>query len=301
MTGRAANPGNRRSTEPWLTAVLALLTVVLFAPVSVWLVRQTLFHEQLTHALMILGLAAALFVMQRPRGTIFLGRWDAGATGALGAALVLLGLSTYWHQPWLLPPAYALAVAGWGLYAFGPAVRRAVFSLAAAFCGYALLAVVVDAFDWPLRAAAGRYAQWMLDKLGFSAELALAGGGPARLLLVVDGYPFEVAAECNGFGLLGASLLLGVLLVVYRKTPWVDRLLVLAASVLLAVLFNVLRIIAICILAPSFPEHYHLMHEIVGNVFFWCGLAAVYGVVRLVEGGEGGGSAPPRQQAADGF
>jgi exosortase/archaeosortase family protein len=275
--------GRQRVSEAVLTGLLGLLTLVLFAPVSLWLVRQTMFHEQLTHALMILGLAAVLLFLEHRTALAFHGKWNGLATSALGGSFFLLALSSWLRQPWFLLPAHGLAAAGWGLFAFGPAVRRAVFSLAAAFCGYALLAGMIGAFDWPMRALAGRYSQWLLEAMGFSAGLAVAPGNVPRLLLVVDGFPFEVAAECNGFGLLGASVLLGVMLVVYRSVAWVDRMIVLAASVLLAVLFNVLRIIVICILAPVMPDHYQLMHEIVGNVFFWAGLAAVYGVVRLLD------------------
>jgi exosortase/archaeosortase family protein len=266
-----------------LTVVLFALTLILFTPLTVWVVRQTLFHEQLTHALVILGLAsAALLMEERPR-LHFYGGFDRWSTGCLLASFLMLAAGTFLRSPVLLLPSYGLAGAAWGLYVFGPGLRRAVFSLAAGFIGYVLLAAAVTALDWPLRAMAGRYAQWVLDKLGFFTEIGFAGGDPPKLILVVDGRPFEVAAECNGFGLIGASLLLALLLVVYRRFPWVDRLICLAVAGMLATSFNILRIITICILAPTFPDHYWAMHEVVGNVYFWICLALVWGAVRWLQ------------------
>jgi exosortase/archaeosortase family protein len=272
-----ASPGRPDSVAvPALTVFLFLLTVLLFAPVTAWLVRQTLDHEQLTHALVILALATAALVMEeRPRLAHY-GRFDRTASGALLASFGLLAAATAFKSVWWVLPAFALALAAWGLFLFGPGVKRAVGSIAAAFIGYILLAASVTALDWPLRAMAGRYAQWVLDQLGFFTGLGLAEGESPKLILLVDGYPFEVAAECNGFGLLGASLLLALLLAVYRPMPWVDRLLGLAVAIMLATLCNLLRIVTICILAPSFPDHYWAMHEVVGNAYFWACLALVW-------------------------
>lgn len=265
-------------TVPVLTVLLFLLTVLLFAPVTIWLVRQTLDHEQLTHALVILVLASAALVMEERGRLAYYGHFDRTASGALLASFGFLAAATALHSVWWVLPAFALALAAWALFLFGPRVKRAVGSIAAAFIGYILLAASVTALDWPLRAMAGRYAQWILEKLGFFTGLGLVPGDDPKLILLVDGYPFEVAGECNGFGLLGASLLLALLLVVYRPMAWIDRALTVAGAVMLATLFNLFRIVAICILAPSFPGHYWAMHEVVGNVFFWSCLGVVWGL-----------------------
>lgn len=277
--------------EGALTGLLLVLTLILFAPVTVWLVRQTVEHEQLTHALVILGLAVAALMMEERVRLKYHGAFDRVSWGALAGAFVLLGVATARQSVWWVLPAFALALVGWGGYLFGPGLRRAVVSVAVAFCGYILLAAVVGALDWPLRALAGSYAQWLLGHLGFftGLELARAGEGAAKLILTVDGFPFEVAAECNGFGLLGASVLLGLLLVVYRPMAWVDRALVLGGAVMLATLFNLLRIVTICVLAPAFSGHYWAMHEVVGNVYFWGCLGLLWWLARGMGPGRQGG------------
>lgn len=258
------------------------LTVLLFGPLTHWLARQAVYHQQLNHALLILGLAVIFLLTERRNRLSYHGRFDGLSSGLLMGSFALLALATYLHLFPLLLASFTLAGAAWGLFFFGVRAKRAIFSLAGALAGYGLLALVVQVADWPLRTMAGRYSQWALEKLGIATRLFVAGGDEAKLVLVAGTQAFEVAAECNGFGLMGASLLLALLLVVYRRVPLFDKVLCVVGALLTAVLFNVLRIIAICLLAPEFPGHYDLMHEIVGNVFFWSGLAVVWGMVWFV-------------------
>ncbi|MDX6765333.1 MAG: exosortase/archaeosortase family protein [Candidatus Methylacidiphilales bacterium] len=267
-----------------LTVALFLLTVLLFGPLTYWLARQTHHHGQLNHALLILGLAVVFLLTERRNRLSYHGAFSPLSTTLLMGSFVLLGAATGTRLYWLFVASYVLAGAAWGLFFFGPRAQRAVFSLAGAAGAYGVLAALVQYADWPLRAVAGRYSQWVLEKLGFAARLYLDRGDEARLVLTVGPQAFEVAPECNGFGLIGASLLLALLLVIYRRVAVFDKVLCVIMSVFLAVLFNVLRIITICLLAPHFPGHYPVLHEIVGNVFFWAGLASVWGVVCWVDG-----------------
>lgn len=266
--------GGVRRRDKWcglLTLFLFFLTGLLFAPLSLWLARQTVEHEQLVHALVILALAVAALYIEENQKFRFYGRWDGFSWGAMAGAFVLLGIAFGLHSVVGLVPALALVLMGWGGYFLGPGQRRAVVSLAVAFGGFLVLALLAGKLDWPLRVMAGSYAHWVLEHLGFFTGLQLATGdqGGMRLILIVDGFPFEVAAECNGFGLLGASFLLALLLAVYRPMALVDRLLLLASAGMLATLFNLLRIVTICVLAPSFAHNYWAMHEVVGNIWFW--------------------------------
>jgi len=279
--------GGRISLDRWIGGILFLLTAVLFGPLTYWLARQTAYHQQLTHALLILGLAVAFLLTERRNRLSFHGAFDGLSAGLLMGSFLSLAVGTALKSFWWVIASYAMAGAAWGLYIFGPRGRRAIFSLSGALAAYVLLAALVQAADWPLRTMAGRYSQWVLDKLGIYTRLFIPPGDEARLILVAGSQAFEVAPECNGFGLIGASLLLSLLLVIYRRVALFDKVLCVVASLFLAVLFNVLRIISICLLAPHFPKHYHLMHEVVGNIFFWAGLASVWASVWYVGGGGG--------------
>ncbi len=96
------------------------------------------------------------------------------------------------------------------------------------------------------------------------------------LILRVNDYPFHVASECNGFGVILTSLLLSLLLAIYRRLNVFDLCLNMLAGVIIGFIFNTLRIVIIVILAPSLMEHYHLMHEIVGGLTYWACLILVW-------------------------
>jgi exosortase/archaeosortase family protein len=278
------------SLERWLAGLLLILTAVLFGPLTYWLARQAVYHQQLTHALLIVGLGVGFLLTERRNRLAFHGQFDGLSSGLLMGSFLVLALGTHLRSFILILMSTTLAGAAWGLYFFGQRGKRAIFSLTGALAGYGLLAALVQAADWPLRTMAGRYSQWVLDRLGIVTRLFVTPGDDAKLILVAGPQAFEVAAECNGFGLLGASLLLVLMLVVYRRVALFDKVLCVAGALLLAVLFNVLRIISICLLAPEFPGHYDLMHEIVGNLFFWSGLVSVWALVWFVgEGADEGG------------
>ena len=132
--------------------------------------------------------------------------------------------------------------------------------------------------DWPLRSLAGQWSGYILEMFGQSTELGLVGqeAGPPMLILMVNEHPFHVASECNGFGVILTSLLLALMLAIYRRLNIFDLCLNILAGVIIGFIFNTLRIIIIVMLAPSLMEHYHLMHEIVGGITYWACLILVW-------------------------
>ena len=88
--------------------------------------------------------------------------------------------------------------------------------------------------------------------------------------------PFEVAPECNGFGVILTSLLLALLLALYQRQSPPAILINLVAALFIGTAFNALRIVIIVLLAPYLMEHYHLMHEIIGVASYWTCLLTVW-------------------------
>ena len=112
---------------------------------------------------------------------------------------------------------------------------------------------------------------WIFKNLGVETKLGLfedTTSNTIKLIFVVDGRPFEVAPECNGFGVMGSAVLLASLLAVARGSRVITACLTVAGALLLGYLANTLRIVIILILAPLVGEHYFVMHEIVGTVTF---------------------------------
>jgi exosortase/archaeosortase family protein len=199
------------------------------------------------------------------------------ATRFLIFSFIIVGLSGATGWPLLIIPAYAMALLGWLLFIFGDHLSKTLIPIMIGFGAYLLLIFLLPLFDWPLRYLAGRYSLTLLYYLGYQAQLFYASGEEPKLLLDNNGNIFEVAAECNGFGVLGGCLMLTILLVSYGKVRWIDRLLAIFIAVLVAVVANLGRIVVICALAPAVGDaNYLAMHEIVGTLFFWAALIAVW-------------------------
>ena len=123
-----------------------------------------------------------------------------------------------------------------------------------------------------------RWAAFGLGVVGQDVELGvLRATTEPMLMLLSNGRPFHVAAECNGFGMLGSSLLMALIIVLYREISVMDRLGWMGMAVIIGLCFNIVRIILIVLLAPLLPaDGYMLMHEVVGLCTTYGGLAALY-------------------------
>jgi exosortase/archaeosortase family protein len=273
--------GKNKATqqELLLSGALFFLTAFLFAPATLWLVEQTIYFEQLMHAFIILGFAGIYLMMENREKLKLVLEFGNLATGLLIASFLLLGVNIFWNAGLVMLLAYCLAIAAWVIFIFGERLARVVTALLSAFSGYVVLALYLPLFDWPLRSMAGQYSATLLGWFGRQVQLGLTTVGDAKLILLVDGKPFEVAAECNGFGMISGCILLSILLVFYRKIRVFDKVLAVVLAALVGSIFNVARILVICLLAPYFPNSYFFMHEVVGNIFFWGALGLVWWLV----------------------
>lgn len=287
----------------WLPWLLYGLTALIFLPVTQWLLTQTWEQQQLRHAFIILGFAGAILVYHHRLKLRPVWQFDnlhlyllMGAFGLFGLsglflkaepeALKLLGMLA-------MMTSYLLALASALLFAFGRRVGRFLRAMLGAFALFMLMVLLMPWMDWPLRALAGQGSQEVLGWIGRSAELGLSQAtGEPVLYLVTNGIPFQVAAECNGFGVMTAALLLTMLLVIYKRVRLFDKGLLLVAAVVLSFIFNTLRIVVIVQLAPHMMDHYFLMHEIVGSIAYYGCLGAIWW---LIEGF--GERTPPATEA----
>ncbi len=251
----------------WVLLIFSILTVW---PILQWLVEQSAQHQQLWHALMVVGMAGLLLSGEKP--TRWGLRWQLGgwALACLSGGLALLVFHFYRPSEFLLLLATSAILSGVGLILLGDEKRGEVLIFGVLFFLYALLVANRPDFDYPLRQWVGQHAAWLLQLAGKEVRLEwVVQAGQFELLLFYAGRVFRVAAECNGFGLISASLLLGLLLALHRKICWLDKILLLATGLILALVGNLLRILAIILLAPWAASHYHLMHEMVGMIFYY--------------------------------
>lgn len=274
------HPSPTRGTDWLLAAALLVLTLVVFWPAVRWLTTETFAHEQLKQSFLLV-IFAGLWIAWEKRGALHLNlklsnvtlRW-LFASYALAAAALLL------HQPLCFLAGLVAAVGGIVNYVYGEQAFRRTLPLLSVFALLILCVLLFPILDWPLRQKAGVESAQLLKSIGFAPQLGITLERPPRLLLATPGQTFEVATECNGFGLMTSSLLLGLILLLYRRASWGNFALLLPLCVAVGYLFNFLRITAIVLLAPKFPDRYWLVHEAAGLIALYSGLGAVWLIAR---------------------
>lgn len=268
------------NTGPWTGTLVYVPVVILFWPLLRWLVSNTLHSSQLLHALCTLGLVAALLGLESTSRLEWRFKHDRHSITLLLASLVTLAISVFF-LPWvvLYLISFSLLLASFTRFALSPALARISQAVLIAFTLFLFIALLMPWFDWPLRKLAGTWAAFILNALGQHVVLGLASIRPPELILQVNGNPFLVASECNGFGILSASLLLSLVLLIYRRVSLTDKVLLLLLTVFIAFFSNLLRITLIVFLAPH-TDHYLLMHEIVGLTTFYGTLIFLWWLLR---------------------
>lgn len=270
---------NVSGRQPLVCIFLGLLTLGLFAPALFRLAQETVQHEQLHHALLILVFATAAMLMEERKKLALHLSADTRFYFLLGLAFFLMVAAYVLTSALFTAFGFALALLAWVGFFYGRESHRFGAALALAFMLFIGAARAFEIFDWPLRQMAGLHSAWLLNHFGLDSSLFYHTAGDTKLILSVDQRPFEVASECNGYGLISSSALVALLLVAYRRLAWPDKVLSFALAVFLGSLFNTLRILFIVLLAPKVESHYLLMHEAVGTFFFWSCLILIWFIV----------------------
>ena len=275
-----------RQQDFWLHIFLFAMLAIALWPITQWFARSAHEQSRLLHAVVVLGLATVFLVRFGGIKIIEPLSFSDSARRALFLSYGLLLLS-YGGQligdaaSWLhllIIPAYCCGLAAGARFVFGPGTVQLTRTVASTLCAFLLMSILMEPLDWPLRTIAGEWSGWVLSNLGNTVELGPMNQPeePPKLILLVNGHPFHVASECNGFGVILTALLISLLLAVYRKLGSFAILLNLFVGLTMGFAFNVLRIVIIVLLAPSLMDHYLLMHEIVGGLSYWSCLIIIW-------------------------
>jgi exosortase/archaeosortase family protein len=271
-----------RSTSMLMVLAIGILIGLLYLPLLYWLGETTFRTQQLLNGALLVVIALAMCV----RDAMYDLRPDPQISNQ-GIGLVALALGCLWFgthsRAWLLPLVVlsaCLAFAGVISFLFGKMGARQFLPALSAFFVFGILAGLVPTLDWPLRAMAARYAGALLTAMGSPVKIALEHGQPPQLLLYVKDRIFVVATECNGFGLLTSALIVATILAFQNPLRWVEKLSLLAISVPIAIGFNFLRIVSICLVAPRTTLPYGFVHETLGLVFYFLGLGLIWRIAR---------------------
>ncbi|MGE9295413.1 MAG: exosortase/archaeosortase family protein [Puniceicoccales bacterium] len=279
-------PAPTETQVDWPVMMATYLGAALvFYPLAQWLFRTTEANDQLFHALIVLAAAGVFLLFEKRRRLHLVLAHDRQSVALLALSFLLATASMFlpaqddtagaFAHNALLLTGFGLALASLVRFTLGPVAAKAARGFIVAFTVFMLLALALPLVDWPMRALAGRGSLEFLRFIGQGAQLELVQTPQPALILAVEGRPFHVAAECNGFGLLTSSILLTVLLAIYRRLKALDFCLVLGLALFTAFIGNTLRILVIVLLAPHI-DNYMLMHEIVGLIFFYGALAFLW-------------------------
>lgn len=261
------------------------LMLTSFLPALIWLAQKTWQQSQLLNAFGVLVFAIFFVVIPHKRTKVDWSlhrlNWNMPSRLTLLGAFFMLATYYFSHLPALLLLALCLTLLSLALYLLGDQHKRPIFAIGTVFFVFTLSPLVAPKLDWWLRGVAGVYSMKALALLGDQSQLALQRGADGPILLLInEGRLFQVAPECNGFSLLTSAFLLSLLFALLGRHNKLDRLLTVLASIVLALLANVARILVIVKLAPYAGEHYYVMHEAAGVFFFYLCLIAVWWLSR---------------------
>lgn len=262
--------------DRWLAGGLLALTAVTFWPVASWVTAQTFAHEQIKQSFFLMLMAGAWIVWDRRRSLHLALRLDNTGLACLLASYGCVAGALLLRTPLLIFAGLIAAIAAGVQIAFGGRALRRTVPLLAAFALIIVFILLFPILDWPLRQMAGVESVRLLQSFGLASQLKVVENPDVQLWLTNLHGTFIVQTECNGFGLISSSLLLGTVCLLYRRARWWKFPGLLALSLLLAFTTNLLRIATIVLLAPRFPGNYHTLHETAGIIALYAGLGAVW-------------------------
>jgi exosortase len=273
MTTAAISP--RRIAEALL---LALPLAVAYGPVLAGLIRQWAEDPNYAHGFFVLPMAGWLAWRRR-------GRVNATPRhpGALGLALLALGgvafvAGTAAAELFTTRVSFVLVVAGliWVLEG-RERLRTVAFPVAFLLCMIPLPYVVYYQLTFPLQIESSRWAAMLLDRIGVPT---VREGN----ILNLEGYSLEVVTACSG---LRSIMTLGTMALFLTDLVHLSRgskVLLVVASIPIAVAANVARLAVTAIIAtvggPEAAESF--LHELSGVVVFILGLVALFVVGKVL-------------------
>jgi exosortase/archaeosortase family protein len=258
-----------------LALVLIVCTVAAVWPVTQWLAHEVSASQQIRQSFVLLGAAVALVGWQHLREWRLVLDTGNRALFLLGAAYAFIAAAVWFKITLLMLPAFALGLAGCLHVLVGTEAWRFIRPLFIGFIACLVVIILFPMLDWPLRQMAGVNAARTLHHLGFAPQLNVILQPEPKLILATGKNFFEVATECNGFGLITSGMVLAILAAGIAGRRALALIWLVPLSAVIGFILNLLRILTICLLAPYFPNHYHILHETAGIIMLWSGLGLV--------------------------
>lgn len=266
-----------------LPAALAIVTVALYLPVIIPLVRQWLNDPNYRHGLLIPLISGYILWSRREE----LAKTEVGrgaAPGfvivALAAALLVVGTaaSEFFTVRFSLP----LMLIGYTLILKGNHFfKKALFPLLFLFMMIPLPYIIYYKISFPMQLMSAKLSAGVLEL--FHIPVIRRGN-----ILILPNYELEVVAACSGLRSLMTMFTLALIFAAFSGLSATRRVILVACAVPAAVFANTLRLVVTAMgaysVSPAFAEG--TLHEIAGLIVFFAGfllLVLCLGLLRWIK------------------
>ncbi len=193
---------------------------------------------------------------------------------SFSCVLLAVASITEWWPLTIL--AMCLNLAALLSFGWGPDCARSFYPAIAGLGLAAVLLMLVPRLDLLLRLAGALFSARLLNALGWQAVVLFRPDPIGVFLSVARGTRvFDVASECNGYGVILSCAVLAALYAVRIPYPLFVKAALLVAALLVGLLFNALRIGVIVVLNMRTSWPYHWIHEGAGTAVYLLALLVV--------------------------
>lgn len=262
-----------------LGAVVMAGLVILYWPILVPMVRQWAADDNYSHGFLVPVIAGYLAWMRRDAlASARIAPSNAGLAVALfGLGMLLLGwLGTEYFT---MRSSLVVVLTGCVLYLLGwPVTRILLPPLAYLLLMIPIPYIVYDAAAFPLKLFVTKVSVLALKSMG--VVLWQEGN-----ILMFPGITLEVADACSGLRSIMSLLALGAAYALVLHSSARDRVVLIAATLPIAVLTNCLRVIATGVLAQYYgaAAAEGFFHEFAGMFIFFMAVAMFVGLGALLK------------------
>ncbi len=273
------DPDGRRRQTLWIGAVLIAASVVVYAEVLRDMIRHWGQVDDYSHGFVIVPLAV-YFAWERRRDLArapIEGSWWGVVPLAVGVASLAVGrlgveLTT---MRW----GFVLTLIGLVVLIYGRSVARILgFPLFFLFLMVPLPQSLVNVVAFPLQLIAAGAAVQTLHWLGIPALLE------GNIIHLAHSELF-VAEACSGLRSLMALVTLGVVFAYFFKRNWIERAVLVASTIPIAIFVNAVRVALTGILADRFGSEMATgaIHDFQGMITFGVAFLLLLGEASLME------------------
>jgi exosortase len=235
-----AKPTTETIRSPgWIAALVAILAALVFMyiPLFAYSYKKWL-QPDYSHGFLVPLFAVYLawhFRDRAPRAIAWPNVWGLAFLGG-GAALYLFATLTNFAKEWIWGLSLVVNVAGLALLLGGwPVLRWLWPAVAFLIFMFPLPYRVEYALGGPLQRVAARGSEFVLQTIGYATYRE-------GVVLHMKEHNLEVANACNGLSMLLTFVTLSVGMALVVRRPWLDRGIILASAIPIAIVANIFRI-----------------------------------------------------------